>query len=201
MSRRRPDLDDLANEFRYTDSLVRSRRRRRVHETTGQDLAMRALFLIIAACFIWLALVIVGVASSRADIPYVHPVEYVQGDLVSRSLVASQLYWDTDLSCVTFVWEDGDDTYGASADPEGCRIYLNRTVWLKQTKQRRCETIVHEYGHLLGHTHTTTGNIMDPLRDDGQITECKQLRKGIATTFERRTRKQSTLTRRKKWNS
>lgn len=62
-SRRRPDLDDLADMARYSDSLIASRtRRRQTHDTTGGDIAMRVLLVVALVAVLYAALVLFGIA-------------------------------------------------------------------------------------------------------------------------------------------
>lgn len=63
--RYRPNLDDLADEARFNDSLIRSHRRRReTHNTTRGDLAMRTLVVMGLVAVVYIALVLFGIALS-----------------------------------------------------------------------------------------------------------------------------------------
>jgi len=58
-----PQPDDLADEWRYNDSLIASRERRRHTHTPGlDDYAMRAGLLIVLVGIIFLFLVMSGIA-------------------------------------------------------------------------------------------------------------------------------------------
>ncbi len=55
-------------------------------------------------------------------------------------------------------WQDID---GNPADYQGCHIYLSSTY--HETPRERCTTLVHEWGHLTGHAHSTDpNNVMYP---------------------------------------
>lgn len=63
VSRRKPDLDDLANEARYNDSLIASHeRRRQKKEVPLTTLFTRAAFIVATVAIIYLALVVFAVA-------------------------------------------------------------------------------------------------------------------------------------------
>lgn len=65
MSRRRNEPDDLADLWRYNDSLITSRQRRRArNQVTWQDYAMRAVLVIILTTFVIVTLVVVAAATT-----------------------------------------------------------------------------------------------------------------------------------------
>lgn len=63
LSRRAPDLDDAADEYRYADSLIASRARRRTRtQATAGDYAMRVVVPLILAATVFVALNLFGIA-------------------------------------------------------------------------------------------------------------------------------------------
>lgn len=97
------------------------------------------------------------------------------------ALDTARSYWGTELPCVRMLWDTGRDV---AAETYGCDIYLFPN-WLQLSPGERCETIVHEYGHLLGHGHTTSvRSIMSPIRDDRLVPACYPP-KGHLATVER----------------
>jgi hypothetical protein len=78
-------------------------------------------------------------------------------------------YWGESPLCpagVHLLMMTAPGSVGAQAESIiGCVIYLNRsTPYYTNTAQDMCKLMVHEWGHLLGKTHSRTGSrdIMDP---------------------------------------
>jgi hypothetical protein len=114
---------------------------------------------------------------------YLNDGERLLDDPLTRhSLHAAESWWDgaypdCDEDGVAVIAADlGPHRNGAAARSNRgeCRIWLNTRV--RQSAEAWCNTIAHEYGHLLGHKHTHDGGLMDPLRTDRlQVPECYEL--------------------------
>lgn len=65
MSRRSPNLDDLANEARYNDSLTASRARRR--EVKKADILMRLALVAVLAVIVWFGIVVFASAAGASS--------------------------------------------------------------------------------------------------------------------------------------
>lgn len=118
-------------------------------------------------------------APASADEPVTDPY-------AAHSLNAARAYWGTNVACAHMVSApEPAQPAAASAELGGCRIWLYPD-WYRDTRRARCETIVHEYGHLLGREHTTDGGIMDPVRSSRLVPECSGRRsKGRKIPVER----------------
>ena len=90
----------------------------------------------------------------------------VTGRHAQSALHIAKGYWGADKPCAHLAWGLPPDTPPALAVAEldGCAIWLDLALWRSSRQARRCETMIHEYGHLLGHVHTSNGGIMDTLR-------------------------------------
>lgn len=130
-----------------------------------------------------IALTLALPASASADIgPFDRPV--TDPDAV-RALEVTRAYWGSDLPCAQMLWDTGRDV---AAEAYECTIYVFPT-WLEQGRVRRCETIVHEYGHLLGYGHTRgLDSVMSPIRRTGIVPGCVYP-KGITIRPERLARR------------
>lgn len=71
-------------------------------------------------------------------------------------------------------WADLLDGTPASSERGGCRIYLDRDWFPAAARDHwRCELIVHEYGHLLGHEDSADpASVMHPVRAGGKVPAC-----------------------------
>jgi hypothetical protein len=87
--------------------------------------------------------------------------------LVRRWMTVAQTYWGTSPPCIGGVdvvvgdWGPHDDTW-AFASSGGCWIVLRPTVYPMPAgsdptwwRTAMCSTIAHEWGHILGHGHST----------------------------------------------
>jgi hypothetical protein len=59
---------------------------------------------------------------------------------------------------IVALYNDPDPDVVAAAEQPGCRIWLDRDFWPRPASKRDCVTIVHEWGHLLGHGHANDPN-------------------------------------------
>jgi hypothetical protein len=51
------------------------------------------------------------------------------------------------------LYDDPDPSVAARADQPGCEIWLDRSSWRQMRPAEACMVVVHEWGHLLGHSH------------------------------------------------
>lgn len=122
-------------------------------------------------------LYLAGEAQAQPDF-----TNYATEPEVVYALNVAKEYWDTDLPCARVIHDTGRDVAGDTWD---CDIFLYPT-WADQSRVRRCETIVHEYGHLLGHKHSRRVNsIMSSIRRTGLVQGCVKGRLGTFTRIAR----------------
>jgi hypothetical protein len=72
------------------------------------------------------------------------------------------------------MFDDPDPLIIGRAEQPGCRIWLDRDWWPGPASRRRCLEIVHEWGHLLGHSHAERGLMSEEAR--GVVPECNRFR-------------------------
>lgn len=52
------------------------------------------------------------------------------------------------------LYDDPDPSVAARAEQPGCRLWLDRGHWRTMGRAEACMVVVHEWGHLLGHSHS-----------------------------------------------
>ena len=52
------------------------------------------------------------------------------------------------------LYDDPDAMVAARAEEPGCRIWLDRDYWPRPLDEVDCMVVAHEWGHLLGHSHS-----------------------------------------------
>jgi hypothetical protein len=114
----------------------------------------RLLFLAVMAASLMLP------AAARAD----HgPI--VMDETLGRYMEIAAGYWGAEPDCPgargeptgvhAVLFDDPDPRVAAMAELGGCRIWLDRDMWPGPADEERCNVLVHEWGHLLGHGHST----------------------------------------------
>jgi hypothetical protein len=93
-------------------------------------------------------------------------------EILARQSLPQAVAADSD-AWVTFETPLGpNDLSAAAGDYTACTIAFARSRWPTRTSMRQdwdllCMTMIHEYGHLLGHVHDTAfGSVMVPVFTD-----------------------------------
>lgn len=118
--------------------------------------------------------------------------------------VAAQV-WLTTIPCANVTYgqptKPGEWAWAELGTPSsyGCTIWVDEAVWPTMSPGRQCETIIHEYGHLLGYRHTTDRSIMNPLRrrtipdiclpQKGAVVRLERIRRSLTALQARRIRR------------
>lgn len=121
-------------------------------------------------------LLLVGASSAQAAV-IIDPRSTVTDPLVIAHLEIAAAYWQTAPDCPDGInvgrWTEANDpnVWGLATTP-GCDMWLDADHYPMAAdeedpdgwRQAICTTVVHEYGHLLGHDHSDDPNsIMTPL--------------------------------------
>lgn len=70
-------------------------------------------------------------------------------------------------------------TTGVAPIRPACDMWINPRKWARARLAKRCDAVVHGYGHMLGKLHTADNTIMDPLRLR-EVPECRRPAKGVS---------------------
>jgi hypothetical protein len=132
------------------------------------------LFILVICAFAVLA------APARAD----HGVTVVDSTL-ARYMQIAAAYWNAPEPVCTgqngevihphaVMADDPTPGVAAWAEVGGCHIWLDRDFWPSQPDEQHCNLIAHEWGHLLGHVHSTDPNdLMWPQWTNNVVPGCR----------------------------
>jgi hypothetical protein len=114
----------------------------------------------------WSFAAAIACSALLAPVPARAEFEPYSSPTLTRYLQIAERHWA--VPAPTCLREDGstvgvnvvlyDDPHPgvvAAAEQPGCRIWLDRDFWPRPPSERDCITIVHEWGHLLGHGHSS----------------------------------------------
>jgi hypothetical protein len=112
-----------------------------------------------------------AVALAAAALAFATPASAGQGttfldDDLGTYFGIAHAYWGGQIpSCVengvtivpvgAVLYDDPDPSVAARAEQPGCRLWLDRRHWRTMGRAEACMVVVHEWGHLLGHGHSS----------------------------------------------